>query len=34
MLDLAKHIVQTKARHFEPDKFKDRYETAPREVID
>ena len=34
MLDLAKHIVQTKAGHFEPDKFEDRYETAVREVID
>ena len=33
MLDLAKHIVQTKAGHFEPDKFEDRYETALREVI-
>ena len=34
MLDLAKHIVQTKSGHFEPDKFEDRYETAVREVID
>ena len=33
MLDLAKHIVQTKAGHFEPDKFEDRYETALREII-
>ena len=33
MLDLAKHIIQTKAGHFEPDKFEDRYETALREVI-
>ena len=33
MLDLAKHIVQTKSGHFEPDKFEDRYETALREVI-
>ncbi len=33
MLDLAKHIVQTKSAHFNPDKFEDRYETAVREVI-
>src|SRR5215207_7082291 len=33
MLDLAKHIVQTKSGHFNPDKFEDRYETAVREVI-
>jgi DNA end-binding protein Ku len=33
MLDLAKHIVQTKSAHFDPDKFEDRYETAMREVI-
>jgi DNA end-binding protein Ku len=28
MLDLAKHIVNQKAGRFEPDKFKDQYETA------
>ena len=28
MLDLAKHIVNQKAGHFEPDKFEDQYETA------
>ena len=33
MLDLAKHIVQTKSGHFEPEKFEDRYEKALREVI-
>src|SRR5215216_7747958 len=33
MLDLAKHIVQTKSGHFEPEKFEDRYETALRDVI-
>jgi len=33
MLDLAKHIVQTKSSHFNSDKFEDRYETAVREVI-
>jgi DNA end-binding protein Ku len=33
MLDLAKHIVQTKSGHFEPEKFEDRYESAVRELI-
>ena len=33
MLDLAKHIVNQKAGHFEPDKFEDRYETALRDLI-
>ena len=33
MLDLATHIVQSKAGHFHPDKFDDRYETALRELI-
>ena len=33
MLDLAKHIVQTKSAHFDPEKFEDRYETAVRDVI-
>jgi DNA end-binding protein Ku len=33
MLDLAKHIVQTKSGHFDPSKFEDRYEAALREVI-
>jgi DNA end-binding protein Ku len=28
MLDLAKHIVSTKAGHFKPEKFEDRYEKA------
>jgi DNA end-binding protein Ku len=28
MLDLAKHIVNQEAGHFEPDKFEDQYETA------
>jgi DNA end-binding protein Ku len=28
MLDLAKHIVNQKAGHFEPDKFEDQYETG------
>src|SRR5918993_2433375 len=33
MLDLAKHIVQQKSGHFEPDQFEDRYETGLRELI-
>ena len=28
MLDLATHIVQTKAGHFDPTQFEDRYENA------
>jgi DNA end-binding protein Ku len=28
MLDLATHIVQTKAGHFDPAQFQDRYENA------
>jgi len=31
MLDLAKHIVETKSGHFEPDKFEDHYEAALQE---
>jgi DNA end-binding protein Ku len=33
MLALAKHIVDTKAGHFEPKKFDDRYEDALRELL-
>jgi DNA end-binding protein Ku len=33
MLDLATHIVQSKAGHFKPDAFEDRYETALKELI-
>src|SRR3712207_4331225 len=33
MLDLAKHIVQTKSGQFDPQKFDDRYETAVRDLI-
>lgn len=33
MLDLAKHIVNQKAGHFEPDKFEDQYETALIDLI-
>jgi DNA end-binding protein Ku len=33
MHDLAKHIVNQKAGHFEPDKFEDHYETALVDLI-
>ena len=33
MLDLAVAIVRSKARHFQPDKFEDHYESALRELI-
>src|SRR5579863_9040006 len=31
--DLAKHIVNQKTGHFEPDKFEDQYETALIDLI-
>src|SRR6201747_3100516 len=34
MLDLARHIVESKAGHFEPDKFEDHYEAALQELLD
>jgi DNA end-binding protein Ku len=34
MLDLAKHIVETKAGHFEPAKFEDHYEAALQELLE
>src|SRR5829696_8981989 len=34
MLDLGKHIVETKAGHFEPAKFEDHYETALQELLE
>jgi hypothetical protein len=34
MLDLAKHIVETKAGHFEPAKFQDHYESALQELLE
>jgi DNA end-binding protein Ku len=34
MIDLAKHIVETKTGHFEPEKFKDHYETALKELVE
>jgi len=33
MIDLAAHILDTKAGHFEPDKFKDAYELALRKLV-
>ncbi len=33
MLELAKHIVETKSGHFTPDKFEDHYENALKELI-
>jgi DNA end-binding protein Ku len=33
MLDLARHIVNQKAGHFNPDKFEDQYETALIDLI-
>jgi DNA end-binding protein Ku len=33
MLELASHIVDTKAGHFQPEKFEDRYEEALKELI-
>jgi DNA end-binding protein Ku len=34
MLDLAKHIVQTKSGHFHPEKFEDCYESALKDLIE
>ena len=33
MLELARHIVNQKTGHFEPDKFEDQYETALIDLI-
>ena len=33
MLDLARHIVEQKSGHFEPDKFEDHYEAALAELL-
>ena len=33
MVDIAAHIVASKAGHFDPDTFEDRYETALRDLI-
>ncbi|MET3840424.1 Ku protein [Bradyrhizobium sp. OAE829] len=34
MLDLARHIVESKSGHFEPARFEDRYEAALQELLD
>jgi DNA end-binding protein Ku len=33
MLDLASHIVNSKAGHFDPEKFEDRYEDALKDLL-
>jgi DNA end-binding protein Ku len=33
MLKLAEHILDTKAAHFDPKKFNDRYEVALRKLV-
>ncbi len=33
MMELAEHIVKTRSGHFEPDKFKDRYEEALKHLL-
>jgi DNA end-binding protein Ku len=33
VLELASHIVRTKAGHFHPDKFEDHYEDALKELL-
>jgi DNA end-binding protein Ku len=33
MLDLAGHIVGSKAGHFDPDEFEDQYESALKELL-
>ncbi|WP_275426957.1 hypothetical protein, partial [Stenotrophomonas maltophilia] len=33
MVELAGHILQTKAAHFDPSKFKDEYETALKVLV-
>jgi DNA end-binding protein Ku len=33
MLDLASHIVESKAGHFEPERFEDQYEDALKERL-
>src|SRR5499427_5811001 len=34
MMDLARHIVETKSGHFKPEKFEDHYEVALKELIE
>jgi DNA end-binding protein Ku len=33
MLDLARHIVETKSGHFHPEKFEDHYENALKDLL-
>ena len=33
MLDIAKHIVQTKSGHFKPEEFEDHYEEALKDLL-
>lgn len=33
MLDLAEHIVESKAGHFDPNEFEDQYESALKELL-
>ncbi|KQW20738.1 Ku protein [Afipia sp. Root123D2] len=33
MVELASHILETKAAHFEPDKYEDEYETALKDLV-
>jgi DNA end-binding protein Ku len=33
MIELAKHIVETKSGHFHPEKFEDQYENALKELL-
>ena len=34
MMDLARHIVETKSGHFEPKQFEDHYESALKDLIE
>ena len=34
MLDLARHIVEQKSGHFEPERFEDHYEAALAELLE
>ncbi len=33
MMDLARHIVETKSGHFKPEKFEDHYEAALKDLV-
>src|SRR5947208_5613109 len=33
MVELASHILESKAEHFDPSKFKDEYETALKALV-